>query len=100
MIFEKQNEVQMASEKDYVGLNLLMALSLFIVARPISEKQESDNGIIQKELGIQDELPSLIKLVKGSKLSDLFKFDFAKFYPSRFSMSTLFLSLLFVLETD
>lgn len=32
-VFERQNEVQMASEKDYVGLNLLMAFTLYIVSR-------------------------------------------------------------------
>lgn len=35
-VFERQNEVQMASEKDYVGLNLLMAFTLYIVSRQAS----------------------------------------------------------------
>lgn len=32
-VFERQNEVQMASDKDYIGLNLLMALTLYVVSR-------------------------------------------------------------------
>lgn len=54
---------------------------------------------MSKESGISEELPSLMKLVKGGKVSDVFKFDFAKFYPSRFSMSTLMLALTFLVET-
>lgn len=52
-----------------------------------------------KESGISEELPNLMKLLKGAKVSDVFKFDFAKFYPSRFSMSTLILALTFLIDT-
>lgn len=99
-VFERQNEVQMASDKDYVGLNLLMALTLYVVSRQAGlQSPEKEDDLVAKESGLSEELPSLMKLVKGAKVSDLFKFDFAKFYPSRFSMSTLLLALTFLIET-
>jgi len=102
-------EIPKYSGKDYVGFNLLLAITLCNVTRSHEEalRKKSEEKLEDEEFFssgnmttntyLQDEIKTIVSLTQ-SNFNAEHKTPFGKFYPSRFWTSNVLISFLYYLQ--
>jgi len=86
-LFENKQQRQ---QKDFAGLNVLLAFTLNNLTRTEEEGEEIE------QLVKKDAQPSLINSLLKMDFNDTYKATFGTFYPSKFQISSVLLGCLFL----